>query len=123
MEGQLVPASIDAYLVMEWADCGDLFGLRGQLGAGEVRALMRQLLEALAYLHSQVAPVRTRVLAGAGSCTPARKVSRAPPGGPVSWGGSGTLCAGPSSVEAYIRVTAASSCGRSAAGGASVRLQ
>lgn len=52
--GQLVPASIDAYLVMEWADGGDLFGLRGQLAAGEVRMLMRQLLEALAYLHSQV---------------------------------------------------------------------
>mmetsp|Transcript_20906 Transcript_20906/g.62924 ORF Transcript_20906/g.62924 Transcript_20906/m.62924 type:complete len:762 (-) Transcript_20906:527-2812(-) len=51
--GQLVPASIDAYLVMEWADGGDLFGLRGQLAAGEVRMLMRQLLEALAYLHSQ----------------------------------------------------------------------
>lgn len=71
MGGQLVPASIDAYLVMEWADGGDLFGLRGQLAAGEVRMLMRQLLEALAYLHSQV-----RLAPNAGHPGRARK----PPG-------------------------------------------
>ena len=35
--GKLVPSSIDAYLVMEFADGGDLFGLRGQLAATEVR--------------------------------------------------------------------------------------
>jgi hypothetical protein len=34
--GKLVPSSIDAYLVMEFADGGDLFGLRGQLAATEV---------------------------------------------------------------------------------------
>lgn len=36
--GKLVPSSIDAYLVMEFADGGDLFGLRGQLAATEVGA-------------------------------------------------------------------------------------
>jgi serine/threonine protein kinase len=52
--GELVPTSIDTYLVMEFGDGGDLFNLKGQLGAGEVRDLMRQLLEALTYLHTQV---------------------------------------------------------------------
>lgn len=52
--GKLVPSSIDAYLVMEFADGGDLFGLRGQLAATEVRSLMAQLLDGLQYLHSQV---------------------------------------------------------------------
>lgn len=51
--GELVPTSIDTYLVMEFGDGGDLFNLKGQLGAGEVRDLMRQLLEALTYLHTQ----------------------------------------------------------------------
>lgn len=52
--GELVPSSIDTYLVMEYADGGDLFHLKGQLGAREVCDLMRQLLEALTYLHTQV---------------------------------------------------------------------
>lgn len=49
-----MPSSIDTYLVMEYADGGDLFHLKGQLGAREVCDLMRQLLEALTYLHTQV---------------------------------------------------------------------
>jgi len=60
--GQLVPSSIDAYLVMELADGGDLFNLRGQLAAGEVRSLMLQLLDGLRYLHAQVSNRKGQVL-------------------------------------------------------------
>lgn len=58
----MVPSSIDAYLVMELADGGDLFNLRGQLAAGEVRSLMLQLLDGLRYLHAQVSNRKGQVL-------------------------------------------------------------
>ena len=41
--GRLVPASIDAYLCMEYANGGDLFDLRGQLAAAEVGEDRRKL--------------------------------------------------------------------------------
>ncbi len=47
---------------MELADGGDLFNLRGQLAAGEVRSLMLQLLDGLRYLHAQVSNRKGQVL-------------------------------------------------------------
>jgi mitogen-activated protein kinase 1/3 len=50
--GALVSSSLDLYLAMEYADQGDLFHMRGQLAEPEVKAIMRQLLDALRYLHA-----------------------------------------------------------------------
>ena len=47
----LVPVSIDLYMAFEIADGGDLFELRGEMSAAEVRSLMRQLAGAVKYLH------------------------------------------------------------------------
>ncbi|KFM24195.1 Mitogen-activated protein kinase 14 [Auxenochlorella protothecoides] len=50
--GKLVSLSVDMYIAMEYAECGDLFHLRGQLSGEEVRSLMRQMLQCLRYVHS-----------------------------------------------------------------------
>ena len=50
--GVLTPTSLDAYIALEHAPDGDLFSLRGQLPAGEVRSLTRQLAAGLQFLHA-----------------------------------------------------------------------
>ncbi|KDD74533.1 protein kinase, partial [Helicosporidium sp. ATCC 50920] len=49
--GKVVALSVDAYLVQEFAEEGDLFSLRGQLSAEEVCELMWQLLQGVSYMH------------------------------------------------------------------------
>jgi mitogen-activated protein kinase 1/3 len=51
--GKLVNLSVDVYIAMELADGGDLFHVRGQMSADEVKGLMWQLLVTIKYLHSQ----------------------------------------------------------------------
>ncbi|KAI7839130.1 hypothetical protein COHA_007133 [Chlorella ohadii] len=51
--GKLVNLSVDVYIAMELAAGGDLFHLRGQMSADEVKGLMWQLLITIKYLHSQ----------------------------------------------------------------------
>jgi serine/threonine protein kinase len=43
--GRLQPTSLDLYLVTEYCELGDLFHYRGQLGEGEARTLLAQLLQ------------------------------------------------------------------------------
>ncbi|KAK9811255.1 hypothetical protein WJX72_000671 [[Myrmecia] bisecta] len=50
--GQLIPKSIDVYIIMEFADGGDIFNYRGQMAAEETKLLMWQMTHALKYLHS-----------------------------------------------------------------------
>ncbi|PSC67989.1 Mitogen-activated kinase 14 isoform A [Micractinium conductrix] len=52
IKGKLVNLSVDVYIAMELADGGDLFHLRGQMSADEVKSLMWQLLVTIRYLHS-----------------------------------------------------------------------
>ena len=47
----LVPLSIDLYMAFEIAEGGDLYEMRGEMTAREVRSLMRQLTSAVLYLH------------------------------------------------------------------------
>ena len=47
----LVPVSVDMYMAFEYATGGDLYGLRGDMSADEVRSLMHQLASAVKYLH------------------------------------------------------------------------
>jgi mitogen-activated protein kinase 1/3 len=47
----LKPVSVDLYAVFEYATGGDLYGLRGDTSAEEVRSLMHQLSSAVKYLH------------------------------------------------------------------------
>ena len=47
----LVPVSIDLYMAFEIAEGGDLYELRGEMRAQDVRSLMRQLASAVKYLH------------------------------------------------------------------------
>ena len=48
----LVPLSIDLYMAFEIAEGGDLYEMRGEMTAREVRSLMRQLTSAVLYLHN-----------------------------------------------------------------------
>ena len=48
----LVPLSIDLYMAFEIAEGGDLYEMRGEMTAIEVRSLMRQLTSAVLYLHN-----------------------------------------------------------------------
>jgi mitogen-activated protein kinase 1/3 len=48
---KLVPVSIDLYMAFELAEGGDLYEMRGEMGAAEVRSLMHQLASAIQYLH------------------------------------------------------------------------
>ena len=48
----LVPLSIDLYMAFEIAEGGDLYEMRGEMTAREVRSLMRQLTSAVVYLHA-----------------------------------------------------------------------
>ncbi|KAL6747995.1 kinase-like domain-containing protein, partial [Haematococcus lacustris] len=50
--GQLVPASFDLYIALEYCNQGDLFHMRGQLVEADVKSVMWQLLGALRYMHS-----------------------------------------------------------------------
>jgi mitogen-activated protein kinase 1/3 len=43
---------LDLYLSTEYCDQGDLFHMKGQLGAAEVQRIMWQLLQAVQYLHN-----------------------------------------------------------------------
>ena len=43
----LVPLSIDLYMAFEIAEGGDLYEMRGEMTAREVRSLMRQLTSAV----------------------------------------------------------------------------
>jgi len=52
IRGKLQSASLDVYISTEFAEGGDLYGLRGQLTEGEVAQLMAQLLETVNFLHS-----------------------------------------------------------------------
>ena len=47
----LVPVSVDMYMAFEYATGGDMYGLRGDMSADEVRSLMHQLASAVKYLH------------------------------------------------------------------------
>ena len=47
----LVPVSIDLYMAFELAEGGDLYEMRGEMSATEVRSLMYQLTSAVKYLH------------------------------------------------------------------------
>uniref|UniRef100_A0A7R9Z379 Protein kinase domain-containing protein n=1 Tax=Chlamydomonas euryale TaxID=1486919 RepID=A0A7R9Z379_9CHLO len=49
--GQLVSASLDLYIAMEYANGGDLFAMRGQLHQNEVHSIVWQLLTAVKHLH------------------------------------------------------------------------
>ena len=49
----LVPLSIDLYMAFEIAEGGDLYEMRGEMTAREVRSLMRQLTSAVLYLHAE----------------------------------------------------------------------
>jgi mitogen-activated protein kinase 1/3 len=49
----LVPLSIDLYMAFEIAEGGDLYEMRGEMTAIEVRSLMRQLTSAVLYLHAE----------------------------------------------------------------------
>ena len=48
----LKAVSIDVYLSFEYAEGGDVYGMRGQLSAQEVRGLMQQAAEGVRYCHS-----------------------------------------------------------------------
>jgi len=50
--GRLRSTAMDLYLAMEFAEGGDLFEMRGQLTETEVAQLLRQLLNAVSFLHS-----------------------------------------------------------------------
>ena len=52
-DGRLHASTLDAYIAMEHCDGGDVFSLRGQLAAGEVRSLVHQIASALAHLHAR----------------------------------------------------------------------
>mmetsp|Transcript_10308 Transcript_10308/g.26851 ORF Transcript_10308/g.26851 Transcript_10308/m.26851 type:complete len:739 (-) Transcript_10308:850-3066(-) len=51
-DGNFVAKSVDLYCVLEYCDHGDLFHLRGQLLADQVKSIMWQLLGVLRFLHS-----------------------------------------------------------------------
>ncbi|KAG1665299.1 hypothetical protein FOA52_015876 [Chlamydomonas sp. UWO 241] len=50
--GQLVNASLDLYMAMEYMNGGDLFSMRGQMHENEVHSILWQLLSAVQYLHN-----------------------------------------------------------------------
>lgn len=49
----LIPLSVDLYMAFELAEGGDLYEIRGEMRAGEVRNLMKQLTSAIMYLHDE----------------------------------------------------------------------
>lgn len=52
VNGKLQSTSLDLYLALEFCNGGDLFDLKGQLSADEVKWVMWQMLQAVKYLHS-----------------------------------------------------------------------
>lgn len=49
--GTLVPSSLDLYIALEYMNCSDLYSLKGELTALDVKTIVHQLLLGISYLH------------------------------------------------------------------------
>ena len=49
--GQLISSSLDLYIAMDYCNCSDLYSLKGELNAIDVKTIIHQLLTGLSYLH------------------------------------------------------------------------